>query len=157
MGHPTYHVNVFKLKWGIIIMDRQVTPPKRKREKLIIVFTFSIKRGIRKFPVLGKFARSVMHVQSYCLKNFRPAKKIWPDTSFTRDRSIFFAVHTEPNFERPCVCMFVRLRWCYRRRYAATQPCNVGTTLQPFETISQQCCNAVLRLALKMVVASRLV
>ena len=36
-----------------------------------------------------------MHVQSYCLKNFWPAKKIWPDTSFTRDRSIFFAVHKE--------------------------------------------------------------
>ena len=53
------------------------------------MFTFSIKREIRKFPVSGKFARSVMHVQSYCLKNFRP------DTSFTHDRSIFFAVHTE--------------------------------------------------------------
>ncbi|CAH3134221.1 unnamed protein product [Porites lobata] len=38
---------------------------RRKREKLIIVFTFSIKRGIRKFPVLRKFARSVMHLQSY--------------------------------------------------------------------------------------------
>ena len=76
-------------------MDRQVTPPKRKREKLIIVFTFSIKREIRKFPVLEKFARSVMHVQSYCLTNFRPAKKICPDTLFTRDRSIFFAVYTE--------------------------------------------------------------
>ena len=27
-------------------MDRQVTPTKRKREKLIIVFMFSIKREI---------------------------------------------------------------------------------------------------------------
>ena len=28
-GLPTYHVNVIKLKWEIIIMDRWVTPPKR--------------------------------------------------------------------------------------------------------------------------------
>ena len=84
-------------------MDRQVTPPKRKREKLIIVFTFSIKREI-----ISLFT--------------------W-------------------NFERLCVWIFVRLRWCYTRWYAATQRCNVGTTLQPFQTISQQCCNAVLRLA----------
>ena len=28
-GLPTYHVNVFKWKWEIIIMDRRVTPPKR--------------------------------------------------------------------------------------------------------------------------------
>ena len=86
-----------------------------------------------------------MHVQSYCLKNFRPAKKIWPDTSFTRDRSIFLLFTR--NFERLCVWIFVRLKWCYRRRCVATQRCNVGTTLQPFETISQKCCNAVLRLA----------
>ena len=84
-------------------MDRQVTPPKRKREKLIIVFTFSIKREI-----ISLFT--------------------W-------------------NFEGLCVWIFVRLRWCYTGRYAATQRCNVGTTLQPFETISQQCCNAVLRRA----------
>ena len=28
-GHLTFHVNVIKLKWEIIIMDRRVTPPKR--------------------------------------------------------------------------------------------------------------------------------
>ena len=42
------------------------------------------------------------------------------------------------------------LRWCYKGRFAttifsATQRCNVGTMLQPFETMSQQCCSAVLR------------
>ena len=42
------------------------------------------------------------------------------------------------------------LRWCYMRRFAttilsATQRSNVGTMLQPFETMSQQCCNAALR------------
>ena len=41
-------------------------------------------------------------------------------------------------------------RWCYIRRFArtilsATQRSNVGTMLQPLETLSQQCCNAVLR------------
>ena len=48
--------------------------------------------------------------------------------------------------------------WCYTRRFAttiftivsATQGSNVGTTLQPFETTSQQCFNAV-RVALKIV------
>ena len=30
--------------------------------------------------------------------------------------------------------------------FSATQRCNVATMLQPFETMSQQCCNAVLRL-----------
>ena len=38
----------------------------------------------------------------------------------------------------------------YTRRFAATifrttQRCNVGTMLWPFETMSQQCCNVVLR------------
>ena len=28
--------------------------------------------------------------------------------------------------------------------FCATQHCNVGTMLQPFESTSQQCCNAVL-------------
>ena len=42
------------------------------------------------------------------------------------------------------------LRWCYTGQFAttifsATKRCNVGTMLQPFETILQQCCNAVLR------------
>ena len=41
-------------------------------------------------------------------------------------------------------------RWCYAGRFAttissATQLFNVGTLLQPFETMLQQCCNAVLR------------
>ena len=51
--------------------------------------------------------------------------------------------------------------WCYTRRFAttiftivsATQGSNVGTTLQPFETTSQQCFNAV-PVALKIVVAN---
>ena len=30
--------------------------------------------------------------------------------------------------------------------FSVTQRCNVATMLQPFETMSQQCCNAVLRL-----------
>ena len=39
-------------------------------------------------------------------------------------------------------------RWCYTRRfattiYSATQFYNFGTVLQPFETMSQQCCNSV--------------
>ena len=37
-----------------------------------------------------------------------------------------------------------------RRSFCATQHCNVGTMLQPFETMSQQCCSCV---ALKIVVA----
>ena len=42
------------------------------------------------------------------------------------------------------------LRWCCVGWFAttifsATQRCNVATMLQPFETMSQQCCNAVLR------------
>ena len=41
-------------------------------------------------------------------------------------------------------------RWRYTRRFAptifsATQRCNVGTMLQRFKTMLQQCCNAVLR------------
>ena len=45
---------------------------------------------------------------------------------------------------------FILLRWCYTRRFAttifsATQRCNVGTTLLPFETMSQQYCKPVLR------------
>ena len=28
-GHPSYHVNVTKIKWGIVIMERRVTPPKQ--------------------------------------------------------------------------------------------------------------------------------
>ena len=41
-------------------------------------------------------------------------------------------------------------RWCCTGRqattiFSATQRCNVGTTVQPFETISQQYCNTVLR------------
>ena len=41
-------------------------------------------------------------------------------------------------------------RWRYTGRFATTifsavQPCNVGTMLQPFQAMSQQCCNAVLR------------
>ena len=42
-----------------------------------------------------------------------------------------------------------RVKWCYTERFATTifsarQPCNIGTMLQPFETMSQQWCNAVL-------------
>ena len=42
------------------------------------------------------------------------------------------------------------LRWCYTGRFAttifsATPRCNVGTVLRPFETMSQQCCNDVLK------------
>ena len=45
---------------------------------------------------------------------------------------------------------FYALRWCYTGRFAktilsATQRYNVGTILWLFETMSQQCCNAVLR------------
>ena len=41
-------------------------------------------------------------------------------------------------------------RWCYTERIATTifnaaQRCKAETMLQQFETISQQCCNAVLR------------
>ena len=51
--------------------------------------------------------------------------------------------------------LFVLGAWCYTRRIvttivSATQGSNVGTTLQPFETTSQQCFNAV-RVALKIV------
>ena len=42
------------------------------------------------------------------------------------------------------------LRWCYTRRFATIILNNVGTMLQPFETMSQQCCNAVLHLTLPL-------
>ena len=80
-----------------------------------------------------------MHVQSYFLTNFRPAKKIWPDTSFTRDRSVFFAVHTELwtamrlNFRTVKVMLY----WTIRRNTAlqwrnsvATIRNNIATMLQ---------------------------
>ena len=46
---------------------------------------------------------------------------------------------------------FVVLRCCFTRRFAttsfrATQRCNVETMLQQFETMSQQCFNAVLKI-----------
>ena len=54
-----------------------------------------------------------------------------------------------------CKFTLVLGAWCYTRRFATTivsttQGSNVGTTLQPFETTSQQCFNAV-RVALKIV------
>ena len=47
-------------------------------------------------------------------------------------------------------CTDKELSRCYSRRFAttilsATQRSNVVTALEPFETMSQQCCDAVLR------------
>ena len=40
--------------------------------------------------------------------------------------------------------------WFAATIFCATQHCNVVTMLQPFQTMSQQCCNAVLRIVVSI-------
>ena len=58
-------------------------------------------------------------------------------------------------FSSSLMYLNVKLRWFYTRRFAttilsATQRCNVGTMLQPFDAMWQQCCNAVVHCKLSL-------
>jgi len=94
-----------------------------------------------------------MHVQSYHLTNFRPPKKIWPHTSFTCDRSIFFAVHMELwtamrlNFRTVKVMLYETIRrntalQCWNN--VATIRNNIATMLQRRVTActKNRCCKS---------------
>ena len=88
---------------------------------------------------LRNVQKSVMHVQSCFFANLNLV--LFCRSRCRRRRRCLSSLLSLPSG--------AFLRWCYTRPFAttifsATQCCNVGTMLQPFEAMSQQCCNAVL-------------
>ena len=69
---------------------------------------------------------------------------------------IFFLPAAILSFKSNFLTVKMMLHGTIRNDYfSATHRCNVGSVLEPFKTMSQQCCNA--SVALKIVIASRLV
>ena len=62
----------------------------------------------------------------------------------TSDKMLDFAAIKRVHVERFHANGDVTRGDSQQRFSCATQHCNVGTMLQPFESMSQQCCNAVL-------------
>ena len=122
--------------------------------------TFSIKRrSARQAPStrIRVFLKPHLFHSNRPFVHTKPVNPVTETVSFlNRSTQWFKTLSTRFRIKKICVFKRVRIRvdmalmWCYTGRFAtttifgATQRCNVGTMLQVFKTMSQQCCNAVL-------------
>ena len=136
--------NLGKFFWSSILKD--CIKVQEKKKKVVLLFASSAKRELRHFHVvvlqrrLRNVQKSGMHVQSCCVANLN--QLLFCRSRCRRRRrslSSLLSLSLRGLFK-------MMLHETIRKTiFSATQRCNVGTMLQPFQAMLQQCCNAVLR------------